>query len=57
MHIIRVVDKGQEQGDSAGGSGDTAMDQIAALYGANEIIRYVYVYVTNGIGYTFRFHI
>eukprot|EP01031_Cornospumella_fuschlensis_P031353 gene31353-37891_t len=39
MHVIRVVDKSQEQEDGAGGSGDAAMDQIAAMYGANEIIR------------------
>lgn len=42
MHVIRVKDASSGAGaenENGGGTGDPAMDQIASLYGANEIIR------------------
>lgn len=41
MRIVRIRDPSQtaNEGDAANNSGDPGMDQIAALYGASEIIR------------------
>jgi hypothetical protein len=42
MHIIRVLDPAKQEennGQSSVSSGDAGMDQIASLFGANEIIR------------------
>lgn len=45
MHVIKVKDPSKENENAAGdagGSGDPGMDQIAALYGANELIRWTH---------------
>ena len=45
MHAFRVVDKKANEGDSSISGADPEMEQIAALYGAKEIIRFVPVTV------------
>jgi hypothetical protein len=42
MHAFRVVDKkGNDAADASNSGADPEMEQIAALYGAKEIIRLV----------------
>ena len=46
MHAFRVVDKkANDTGDPSNSGADPEMEQIAALYGAKEIIRFVPVTV------------
>lgn len=46
MHAFRVVDKkANDTGDASNSGADPEMEQIAALYGAKEIIRFVPVTV------------
>ena len=45
MHAFRVVDKKNDAADATNSCADPEMEQIAALYGAKEIIRCVLVCV------------